>query len=142
METFEFTEPLISYGSVDDNNTISLIRLIRNGIGFLAFEKFAGKFPYSLSEWSGFLHISERSMQRYKKEQRAFDPLQSEKIIEIAMLFKMGEEVFGSREKFNLWLETESLSLGKVKPRSLIDSTFGIGMVKNELGRIEYGILS
>lgn len=142
METFEFTEPLISYGSVDDNNTIALIRLIRNGIGFLAFEKFAEKFQYSLSEWSGFLHISERSMQRYKKEKRAFDPLQSEKIVQIAMLFKMGEEVFGSKEKFRLWLETENLALGKVKPRSLIDSTFGIGMVKDELGRIEYGILS
>jgi len=142
METFELTEPLISYGSVDDNNTIALIRLIRDGIGFSAFERFADTFQYNLSEWSGFLHISERSMQRYKKDKRAFDPLQSEKIIEIAMLFKMGEVVFGSKEKFNLWLETDCLALGKVKPRSLIDSTFGIGMVKDELGRIDYGILA
>jgi putative toxin-antitoxin system antitoxin component (TIGR02293 family) len=81
-------------------------------------------------------------MQRYKKEKRAFDPIQSEKIVEIAMLFKLGEEVFGSRAKFNAWLQTESLPLNKVKPVALIDNSFGIRLVKDELMRIEQGILA
>ena len=81
-------------------------------------------------------------MQRYKKEKRAFDPLQSEKIVEIAMLFKLGEEVFGSKVNFNTWLQTESLPLNKIKPIELIDNSFGIGLVKDELIRIEHGVLA
>jgi putative toxin-antitoxin system antitoxin component (TIGR02293 family) len=142
MDTFKFSEPHISYGATDDSNALELIKMIRKGIGFAAFEKFALEFPYSLAEWSGFLHLSERSMQRYKKEKRAFDPIQSEKIVEIAMLFKLGEEVFGSRAKFNAWLQTESLPLNKVKPVALIDNSFGIRLVKDELMRIEQGILA
>ena len=142
MDTFNFSEPHISYGATDDNNALSLINMIRKGIGYAAFEKFALAFPYSLNEWSGFLHLSERSMQRYKKEKRAFDPLQSEKIVEIAMLFKLGEEVFGSKVNFNTWLQTESLPLNKIKPIELIDNSFGIGIVKDELIRIEHGVLA
>ncbi len=142
MDTFEFSEPYISYGATDDSNALGLIKMIRNGIGFTAFEKFTLEFPYSLAEWSGFLHLSERSLQRYKKEKKSFDPLQSEKIVEIAMLFKLGEEVFGSRAHFNAWLQTESLPLNKVRPIDLIDNSFGIGLVKDELMRIEHGILA
>ena len=142
MDTFKFSEPDISYGAIDDSNALLLIKIIRNGIGYTAFEKFAGEFPYSLAEWSHFLHLSERSMQRYKKEKKSFDPLQSEKILEIAMLFKLGEEVFGSRELFNKWLQIESLPLNKIKPIALIDNSFGIGLVKDELMRIEHGILA
>ena len=142
MDTFIFSEPHISYGAIDDNNALALIKMIRKGIGYTAFEKFALSFSYSLAEWAGFLHLSERSMQRYKKEKRAFDPLQSEKIVEIAMLFKLGEEVFGSKAQFNTWLQTESLPLNKIKPIELIDNTFGIGLVKDELVRIEHGILA
>jgi len=142
MKEFELSEPTVSYGYADDNNIMNLITLVRNGIAFKAFEKFTRNFPYTLSEWSQFLHLSERSMQRYKKENRVFDPLQSEKILEIVMLFKLGEEVFASAEKFIFWLDTENLALGGLKPVSLIDSSFGISLLKDELTRIEHGILA
>lgn len=81
-------------------------------------------------------------MQRYKREKRTFDSLQSEKILEIALLFKQGIEVFGNVEKFSLWLQTDNLALGKLKPKTLIDNSFGIHLLKDELTRIEYGVLA
>jgi len=81
-------------------------------------------------------------MQRYQKEQKSFDSLQSEKIIEIALLQKRGVEVFGSKSKFQNWLETPCLTLGDVVPKSLLDSSFGIMLLKDQLTRIEYGILA
>jgi uncharacterized protein (DUF2384 family) len=45
------------------------------------------------------LHLNERSLQRYKQQKQTFDPLQSEKIIQVIFLFKKGIEVFGSKEK-------------------------------------------
>jgi putative toxin-antitoxin system antitoxin component (TIGR02293 family) len=81
-------------------------------------------------------------MQRYRSEQKTFDPLQSEKIIEIALFYNKGVEVFGSAEKFNSWLDTNNLALGQMKPKMLLDNSFGINMLRDELTAIEYGILA
>jgi putative toxin-antitoxin system antitoxin component (TIGR02293 family) len=132
----------ISYTSVDDRDILQLITTIRQGIKYALFISLAEKSPFSLNEWSGFLHISERTMQRYKKEKKSFDPIYSEKILEVTMLYKFGADVFGSNEKFNTWLETKNIMLGGAKPKDLLDNTFGISLVKDELTRIEYGILA
>lgn len=138
----ELFDPMVAYGSIDDINAMSLINMVRNGIGFAAFDKFANKSPFSQNEWSVYLHLSERTMQRYRIEKRTFDPLQSEKILEIALFYNKGVEVFGSAEKFNSWLDTDNIALGKIKPKMLLDNTFGINMLRDELTRIEYGILA
>jgi putative toxin-antitoxin system antitoxin component (TIGR02293 family) len=142
METTDLLNPGIAYNAIDDNYILSLIAMVRKGIAFKVFVNFAEKSPFDLNEWSGFLHLSERTMQRYKKEGRTFDALQSEKILEIALLYKMGTGIFGNGDKFNLWLESENLALGKIKPKDLFDSTFGISLLKDELTRIEHGILA
>lgn len=138
----EIFDPMVAYGSIEDINTMSLVKMVRDGIGFATFDKFANKSPFSNNEWSTYLHLSERTMQRYRIEKRTFDPLQSEKIIEIALFYNKGIEVFGSAEKFDTWLETDNLALGKIKPKMLLDNSFGINMLRDELTAIEYGILA
>lgn len=142
MELMELNDPRVSYNSIDNNNVVWLMELVRKGVNYNKFIQFANSGPFNLVEWSGFLHLSERTMLRYKQEEKTFDSLQSEKIIEIAILQKKGTEVFGSTEKFNLWLHTENLALGKNIPKDLLDNTFGINLLKDELTRIEYGILA
>ena len=138
----EIVDPMVAYGSTDELNAMSLIKMVRNGVGFAAFDKFANKSPFSQNEWSTYLHLSERTMQRYRIEKRTFDPLQSEKIIEIALFYNKGLEVFGTAEKFNSWLETDNLILENIKPKMLLDNSFGINMLRDELTAIEYGILA
>jgi putative toxin-antitoxin system antitoxin component (TIGR02293 family) len=142
MGTVEIFDPIVSYGSIDDINAMSLIKMVRKGIGFEAFDKFANKSPFSQNDWSTYLHLSERTMQRYRSENRTFDPLQSEKIIEIALFYNKGVEVFGTAEKLNAWLETDNLALGGIKPKTLLDNSFGISILRDELTAIEYGILA
>jgi uncharacterized protein (DUF2384 family) len=50
--------------------------------------------------------------------------------------------VFGDKERFNVWLNATNIALGNVKPKDLLDNTFGISLLKDELGRIEHGILA
>ncbi|HEY5465140.1 MAG TPA: antitoxin Xre/MbcA/ParS toxin-binding domain-containing protein [Hanamia sp.] len=142
MRTLELNEKTITYNSVDDKDVFSIIKAIKTGIKFSVFTSIAQNSPFTLNEWSGFLNISERSMQRHKKEKRTFDSDSSEKIIEITLLYKYGIEVFGNKEKFNSWLETKSVALGGVVPKELLDNTFGINLLKDELTRIEYGVLA
>jgi putative toxin-antitoxin system antitoxin component (TIGR02293 family) len=135
-------ESTLTYGTVNDKDTFRLIDAIRAGINFPDFTSIANKSSFSMNEWSGFLHLSERTMQRYQKEKKTFDALSSEKILEIVLLTRLGNEVFGSNEKFNSWLETNNIALGGKKPKDFLDNTFGIGLLKDELTRIEHGILA
>lgn len=132
----------ISYESVDDRNVFALIAMVRNGINFSIFYAFVQKTPFSLSDWSVFLNMSERTMQRYKRARNSFDPIYSQKILEVTLLYNHGVGVFGDKNKFDTWLETINIALGGVKPRDLLDNTFGIGLLKDELTRIEHGVLS
>ena len=95
-----------------------------------------------MQDWASFLHISERTLQRYKKDKKAFDSLQSERIMQIVLLQKFGTEVFGSEENYSTWLISNNVALGNCLPKSLLDNTFGIELVKNELGRIQHGVLA
>ncbi|QCR21874.1 antitoxin Xre/MbcA/ParS toxin-binding domain-containing protein [Pontibacter sp. SGAir0037] len=132
----------LSYKLVDDKDVFMLISAVREGITYAIFNSIAIRFPFSTAEWSNFLHLSERTFQRYKKEKRTFDPLHSEKILEIILVYNKGIEVFGEKEKFDAWLDATNVALGGVKPKELLDNTFGINLLKDELTRIEYGVLA
>jgi putative toxin-antitoxin system antitoxin component (TIGR02293 family) len=132
----------ISYATVADNELYYLIHTTKRGVDFNLFNRIFEANPFTMNEWSGFIHVSERTLQRYRKEKRSFDQVQSEKILEIVLLMNFGAEVLGSSEKFSSWLETNNLALGKIKPKELMDSSFGIGILKDELQRIEHGLLA
>ena len=141
-KAIELKENQISYNSVDDKDILVLIRYVKNGFRFSSFTSLSKNIPFSLNEWSYFLNMSERTMQRYKKEKKTFDPIYSEKILEVMLLYKLGINVFGNKEKFISWIEAKNLALGGVKPKELLDNTFGISLLKDELTRIEHGILA
>ncbi len=141
-KTIDITDKKFSYNSIDDKDVIYFIHTIRNGIRFAMFYKFANNTPFSLVEWSAFLNMSERTMQRHKRSKKSFDPIYSEKILQIALLYNLGVDVFGDQQKFNTWLQTQSLALGGIKPKELLDNSFGIGLLRDELTRIEHGVLA
>ncbi|MCG2792561.1 MAG: DUF2384 domain-containing protein [Weeksellaceae bacterium] len=143
-ETNIVSEPAAVYGyqHFDDGGIFQLINIAEKGISFKLFDSLVRKFPFSFQDWAGFLHISGKTLSRYQKEEKTFDTLQSEKILQIELLYKRGEEVFGSADYFLTWLQTENLALGKTKPQALIGSNFGISLLMDELTRVEHGILA
>jgi len=58
------------------------------------------------------------------------------------LLYKRGVHVFGKEENFYSWMGAKSIALGGVRPKDLLDNSFGISMVYDELGRIEHGIFA
>ena len=135
-------DQLFSYKSADDKNVLAIIEAVRSGISFQEFEKIVRYAPFTLSEWASYLQLSERTIQRNQKEKKAFQPIQSERIVELVMLYQYGVEVFGDKDNFNTWLNAKSIALGGRTPKELLDTKFGVDMIKDELGRIEHGILA
>jgi len=58
------------------------------------------------------------------------------------MLYQKGAAVFGDAHVFDRWLATEVISLGGLVPKSLLDNSFGIRLITDQLGRIEHGVLA
>lgn len=137
----QLNEPALVYNVSGSTDIFNLVKMVRGGIGFNVFTQLIKKIPFSIQEWSLYLHLSERTMQRYQKEEKKFDVTHSERIVQIAMLYNYGVSVFGSKENFDTWLGSKSIALSS-KPKDLLDTIFGIELVNNELSRIEHGIFA
>jgi putative toxin-antitoxin system antitoxin component (TIGR02293 family) len=132
----------ISYSWNDDKRSYLLIKLVREGISYVDFIKVSNLAPFTIKEWAAYLNISTRTMERQREENRAFRQEQSEKILSIYQLLNYGQSVFGKRENFFDWMSSESIALGGIRPKELLDTGIGINMVKDELGRLEHGVLA
>jgi len=133
----------LAYKAVDTGDTVRLIALVREGLSSEFFtHSLLDQFSFSLSEWARYLHLSERTLQRYRTENKIFEPVQSEKILELLMLFRNGIFVFGDKQNFETWMSSKSIALGGIQPKQLLDTSYGINLLKDELTRIEHGVLA
>ncbi|GAB2631503.1 type II RES/Xre toxin-antitoxin system antitoxin [Belliella aquatica] len=131
-----------SYGFSGDRLSLRMAKTSRNGLSYHDFSKIVEESPVPEDSWADLLHISDRTLQRYKKDQKSFESIHSERILKLGLLFKFGEEVFGDFQLFKSWLFESSIPLGSQSPYSLLDTTFGMELVRDELGRIQHGIFA
>lgn len=132
----------ILLSTLDNRNVLRLIETSRNGVELGTFDEIAAVFPFDLSDWSRMLHMSERTIQRYRKDNKKFDSIHTDRLLQIIILLNKGTEVFGNTDKFISWLNSVNIAFGSIKPIELLDNSFGINMVTNELIKIEYGVLA
>ncbi len=116
-------------------------RAVKRGVTSQLFNEIKLNSPFDDKQWSNFLNVHIRTLQRYKVEKdHIYKPLQSERIFELAEVISMGDLVFDSPDDFRIWLITPSMALGREKPINLLDNSYGKDLVIAELNRIEYGI--
>jgi putative toxin-antitoxin system antitoxin component (TIGR02293 family) len=131
----KINEPLVNF------STIKQMPLIKD-FDNKEFKKIADKVPFTQQEWSGILHISERTLQRYAKANSNFPFSVMDRILQIDKVMKRGIEVFGDLDKFIGWLRSNPYMLeGRLSLQSL-RSIEGINMVLTQLGRIEHGLFA
>jgi putative toxin-antitoxin system antitoxin component (TIGR02293 family) len=118
---------------------LQIIQLSREGITKSLLVRLANRINFSEKELANVLDLSERTLQRYTDETK-LSKVASEKTIELAELYKHGEDVFESIEKFNIWMKTPHALFQKQCPIDILDTHRGFQMIHNELGRIEHGV--
>lgn len=135
IEPGKAEEPEITYGVFKQFN-------ITKDFTFNNFKKVAAKTDFTQKEWSDILHISERTLQRYSKENSTFSFSVTDRILQVNKVLDRGLEVFGSYEKFLLWLRDDPYMLeGRLSLYSLA-SFEGINNLLTQLGRIEHGLFA
>jgi len=110
----------------------------RKGIQKSKLLSIAKESGLTLKELSSYLRISTRSIQE-KEMTQLIAPGPSERALFIARLFNKGAKVFGSKNKFHIWLNVENPALGGEKPSSYLDTFSGIQILMDELNAIEHG---
>jgi putative toxin-antitoxin system antitoxin component (TIGR02293 family) len=129
-------EPEVFY-----NRTVKVIPSVKN-YTYSEFKKVADKTPFTQAEWASVLHVSERTLQRYAKNNSSFAPINADRALQITSVINEGKKTFGKTELFYQWLKNKPLMLeGQLSFESLT-TTNGIQLILIQLGRIQHGILA
>lgn len=123
------------------NNEIDLMNLSRVGLKKSAIVSVSEFLNISMEKMSTILNISLRTIQR-KGNNELLSSASSGLAIEVAEVISKGLEIFGTKENFNVWINTPLQSLGAKTPLSMLDTTIGTKYILKELGRLEHGVYS
>ena len=135
IEKLTLEDPAMIYGSL--RSIPSLKELT-----YKDFKKVSDKVPFTKAEWADILHVSERTLQRYAKDNHAFAPINAERLMLIDKVIHQGKITFGNTDNFYNWLKRNPYMLeGNLSINSL--STYeGIQNVMIQLSRIQHGIFA
>lgn len=104
------------------------------------FKKIADKVPFTQSEWAGILHLSERTLQRYAKNNGSFEGIYTDRILQLQELIDIGLNTFSTSDTFYQWLKKDKLVMGQVLNFQSLASSRGIEETIHQLVRIQQGI--
>lgn len=121
------------------HNDIDLIEVTRKGLPKSVVRTISNILSISMEKMSELIHVSYRTIQR-KSDKDLLNVYSTEQILEIADVISRGIEVLGSIEAFSVWLRKELRVLNYKTPLDFLDTTFGVKLIKETLGRIEHGV--
>lgn len=119
----------------------TLISTVRQGIKFDALAHLTELYQIPDSVTRRIIAVSGRTWVRRKAANR-LDPVESDRLYRLARLIARMEEVFGSREKAEIWLKEPNRALSMQTPLDLLDTDEGAKRVEDVLIRIEHGVFS
>jgi putative toxin-antitoxin system antitoxin component (TIGR02293 family) len=120
---------------------LDFVKAARKGIPKKSIDALAKKLDVPVSDLAKYLHVSERTLQRYEPE-KILSPDLSDHVLQITRIYTRCLEVFEDKKKAAGWLKEPCLAFGNIQPIELLDTSTGIEMVFDELTRIEYGVIS
>lgn len=103
-------------------------------------KKIADMVPFTQSEWANMLHLSERTLQRYAKNNSSFEGIYTDRILLLQKMIETGLETFVNADAFYRWLKKEKKVLGQSLSFESLYSDRGIQEIIDQLSRIQYGV--
>jgi putative toxin-antitoxin system antitoxin component (TIGR02293 family) len=123
-------------------DSIELLRAVKKGLRYRAFERFRRNTSLSFERVSGLIDIPRRTMTRRKRDGR-FLPEESDRLLRASRLFGKTLELFeGDRDAATEWLTTAQPALGGTIPLDLARTDVGTREVERLVGRLEHGIFA
>ncbi|REE01757.1 antitoxin Xre/MbcA/ParS toxin-binding domain-containing protein [Marinoscillum furvescens] len=124
------SEPTVAYGQV------SFYTLAAKATSKSYIKYLLGFTKMTVEELIELLPVS---IDTYKRK-KVFQPPVTEKILEIEEVYREGLDAFG--EGFYQWMQTPNITFGNVPPKKLLQNSFGIRMLLQQIGRMQHGVLA
>lgn len=105
-------------------------------------KKIADTVPFTQAEWANMLHLSERTLQRYAKNNSSFDGIYTDRILHLEEMISLGLDTFTDAQAFYQWLKQDKPVMGQILNFESLYSDRGIQETIRQLTRIQYGVYS
>lgn len=125
------SDPAVAYKSNSD-----VIAQIRSGISRKEVLAFCSRIGRSLAALAKVLPASYSLLTK----RDVFDSQVTERVMQIADMYTTGTEVFGDVDRLNIWLDTPAGELHGQRPFEMLDTSYGVSLIKHWLLRIDYGM--
>ena len=126
-------EPITQYSPV--KKTVQVVNYT-----FRKLKRIIETVPFTQVEWANMLHLSERTLQRYAKNNSSFEGIYSDRILLLQEMINLGLETFSDSHTFYQWLKKDKLILGQRLNFESLHSERGIQEVIDQINRIQYGV--
>jgi putative toxin-antitoxin system antitoxin component (TIGR02293 family) len=126
-------EPLIPYTPVKKQVMVA-------DYTYKKLKKITELVPFTQSEWANMLHLSERTLQRYAKNNSSFEGIYTDRILLLQKMIELGLDTFTNAATFYSWLKKDKPVLGQKLNFESLYSDRGIQEIIDQLNRIQYGV--
>jgi putative toxin-antitoxin system antitoxin component (TIGR02293 family) len=133
LKTVKAEEPVMPYLPVKKQVAVA-------DYSYKKLKKIADMVPFTQSEWANMLHLSERTLQRYAKNNSSFEGIYTDRILLLQEMIQMGLETFTDANAFYSWLKKDKPVLGQKLNFESLYSDRGIQEVIDQITRIQYGV--
>jgi putative toxin-antitoxin system antitoxin component (TIGR02293 family) len=104
------------------------------------FDSLSAKIPFTLKEWASVLHLSDRTLQRYAKDNKSFEGIYADRLLQIEKVINEAVKVFKKPIDFYQWLNEKHMVFGNTLSIASLQTQDGIQVLLDELGRIQQGV--
>ena len=135
------TNPKVfSFIGIKPISDIELVNLTEKGLPLTTIDRLKSH-GLTFTEISNVV-ISPRTLKHRKSRKESLSNIETERVVRVARIFGLAEQVFGSREKALLWLRSQDERLNDRSPMQMLVNESGGRLVENMLWRIDEGIYS
>ncbi len=117
-----------------------LADLVHEGLPVAAFDAVASYTRLTREALARAAAIPLRTVQRRETAARRFERGESDRLVRVARLYALAEDVLGSREAAEAWMRTANRTLDGARPLDLLETEIAAREVEDALGRIRYGV--
>ncbi|MDQ3142471.1 MAG: DUF2384 domain-containing protein [Bacteroidota bacterium] len=120
------------------NNLHAVVSLARKRLNTKIFYDFAETIQMTEKRLAAIIHLSTRTISNYKEQKKTLEPLYSEHLLKLILLFEKGEELFGNIDEFNYWLKKPFWNSKEI-PMDWIVTPGGVDLLVEEMESLAQG---
>lgn len=136
-------EPMVSYGTTAVQQYVTqgdyaLVKKARQGMDTTLFYTLSQSLNIPEKTLAAVINLSPRTISNYREQQKTLDPNYSEHLLKIANLYSLGQEIFGTLNEFNQWMERPFYN-SKECPKDFLNTYAGVELIIQEIEKLAQG---